>query len=47
MIYSIVNSLTDLTYINKVQILIDGDMNISLGEYDLSRMYERNLEMNY
>ncbi len=45
MVYSIVNSLTDLTNINKVQILIDGDMNVSLGEFDLSKMYERNLEM--
>ena len=47
MVYSIVNSLTDLTNINKVQILIDGDMNVSLGEFDLSKMYERNLEMTY
>lgn len=45
MIYSIVNSLTELTNINKVQILIDGDMNIRLGEFDLSGLYERNLEM--
>ena len=45
MVYSIVNSLTDLTNINKVQILIDGDINVSLGEFDLSKMYERNLEM--
>ena len=45
MIYSIVNSLTELANINKVQILIDGDMNVRLGELDLSSLYERNLEM--
>ena len=45
MIYSIVNSLTDLGNINKVQILIDGDVNVKLGEYDLSGLFERKLEM--
>lgn len=45
MIYSIVNSLTRLDNINKVQILIDGDMNVSLGEYDLSTLFERNLSI--
>ena len=45
MIYSIVNSLTELANINKVQILIDGDMNVQIGEFDLSGLYERNLEM--
>ena len=45
MIYSIVNSLTELGNINKVQILIDGEMNIHLGEYDLSTPFERDLDM--
>ena len=45
MIYSIVNSLTELGNINKVQILIDGEMNIKLGEYDLSTLFERDLDM--
>ena len=45
MIYSIVNSLTELGNINKVQILIDGEMNVRLGEYDLSTPYERDLDM--
>lgn len=45
MIYSIVNSLTELGNINKVQILIDGEMNIRLGEYDLSTPFERDLDM--
>ncbi|MBO4266385.1 MAG: GerMN domain-containing protein [Lachnospiraceae bacterium] len=45
MIYSIVNSLTELGNINKVQILIDGEMDIRLGEYDLSTPYERDLDM--
>ncbi len=46
MIYSIVNSLTRLDNINKVQILIDGDMNARLGEIRLSTLFERNLDMN-
>ncbi len=46
MIYSIVNSLTRLDNINKVQILIDGDMNVSLGEYDLSTLFERDLNLS-
>lgn len=45
MIYSIVNSLTRLDNINKVQILIDGDMDLSLGEYELSTLFERNLSI--
>ena len=47
MIYSIVNSLTELGNINKVQILVDGDMNVRLGEFDLSDLYERDLDMIY
>ncbi|MBO4903601.1 MAG: GerMN domain-containing protein [Lachnospiraceae bacterium] len=45
MIYSIVNSLTELGNINKVQILIDGEMDVKLGEYDLSTLFERDLDM--
>ena len=45
MIYSIVNSLTALDNINKVQILIDGEMNVNLGEFNLSTLFERNLSI--
>jgi len=45
MLYSIVNSLTRLGNINKVQILIDGETNARLGEIELSKLFERNLEM--
>lgn len=45
MLYSIVNSLTRLDNINKVQILIDGDKDVSLGEYELSAPFERNLSI--
>ncbi len=45
LVYSIVNSLTRLGNINKVQILIDGDMNESIGDIALSSPFERNLEM--
>lgn len=41
MIYSLVNSLTALTGINKVQILIDGSSDDPL----VSSLYERNLEL--
>ena len=45
MLYSLVNSLTQLESVNKVKILIDGKEDIRLGEFDLSDLYERNLEM--
>ena len=45
LIYSLVNSLTQLGNVNKVQILIDGRSDARLGEYDLSKLFERNLEM--
>ena len=45
MIYSVVNSLTQLGNINKVQLLIDGRTDASLGERDLSSTFERNLEL--
>lgn len=41
MIYSIVNSLTNLTGINKVRILIDGKSDLPL----VADLYERNLEL--
>ena len=41
----IVNSLSQLGNINKVQILIDGDTDAKLGTLDLSHMFERNLEI--
>lgn len=44
-IYSIVNSLTELTNVNKVQISVNGDSNmVYRGKMDLSKMYERNLD---
>lgn len=45
MVYSLVNSLSQLGNINKVQILIDGDTDAKLGTLDLSHMFERNLEI--
>lgn len=45
LIYSIVNSLTEIGNINKVQILIDGAEDARLGEMDLSALFERNLEL--
>lgn len=44
-IYSIVNSLTELTNVNKVQISVNGDNNRMYREkMDLNTMYERNLD---
>ncbi|MCR5688164.1 MAG: GerMN domain-containing protein [Lachnospiraceae bacterium] len=45
MIYSIVNSLYSLENVNRVRIIIDGDGSSSLGEYDLSGTFERNLDI--
>ena len=44
-VYSLVNSLTQLGNINKVQILIDGSKDEKLGTFDLSSPIERNLEL--
>jgi len=45
-IYSIVNSLAELSGVNKVEISINGDSNLILGEETgLDTMFERNLEM--
>lgn len=44
-IYAIVNSLTELTSVNKVQISINGDSNrVYREKMDLGDMYERNLD---
>lgn len=44
-IYSIVNSLAELPNINKVQISVNGDSNMTYREkMDLNVMYERNLD---
>lgn len=45
-LYSFVNSLTELPNINKVQFMIDSETEISFGEHSyLSEPFERNLEI--
>lgn len=45
-IYSIVNSLSELSNVNKVQFLVEGNSNANYQEaYDLSKLYERNLDI--
>lgn len=45
-VYSIVNSLSELPGVNKVQISIDGDTNIILNDgLSLDTMFERNLDI--
>ena len=45
-IYSITNSLVELSNVNKVQISINGETNISYREkYSLSDVFERNLDL--
>ena len=45
-IYSITNSLVELSNVNKVQISIDGNTNINYKEnISLSTVFERNLEI--
>lgn len=44
-IYSIVNSLTDLDYVNSVQFLIEGEKVNTLGELDISKTFERNEDL--
>lgn len=45
-IYSIVNSLTELTNVNKVQISVNGDTNLMYREsINLSNVFERNLDI--
>lgn len=46
-IYSIVNSLTELGNIQKVQILINGESNLTYREtYTFTTIFERNLDLN-
>ena len=42
-VYSIVNSLTELPDIQRVQIMVDGDSNIVFRDISLSSPLERNL----
>lgn len=45
-IYSVVNSLVELTNVNKVQISIDGNKDMKFREkYELSTVFERNLQI--
>ena len=45
-IYSITNSLVELSNINKVQISVDGETNITFREkFNLSDLFERNLDL--
>ncbi len=45
-IYSVVNSLVELTNVNKVQISVDGNKDIKFREkYELSTVFERNLQI--
>lgn len=45
-IYSIANSLAELSNINKVQISIDGSKDVKFRDkYDLTTMFERNLQL--
>ena len=46
MIYSIANSLVELTSVNKVQISIDGQTDVVFREtFNLTNLYERNLDL--
>ena len=44
-IYSLVNSLTELPGVSKVQLAVDGETEVKLGEKTLSALYERNLDI--
>ena len=44
-IYSLVNSLTELPGVLKVQFAVDGETEVKLGEKTLSALFERNLEL--
>ena len=45
-IYSITNSLVELSNVNKVQISINGNINVTYRENtSLSTVFERNLEL--
>ena len=42
-IYSLVNSLTELPGVLKVQLAVDGETEVKLGEKTLSALFERNM----
>lgn len=44
-IYSLVNSLTELPGVLKVQLAVDGETEAALGDKKLSALFERNLDM--
>lgn len=44
-IYSLVNSLTELPGVLKVQLAVDGETEVKLGDKVLSNLFERNLDM--
>lgn len=44
-IYSLVNSLTELPGVLKVQLAVDGETEVKLGDKTLSNLFERNLEL--
>jgi len=41
-VYSVVNSLTELSYVNYVQISVDGDNQISMGDISLENSFSAN-----
>ena len=44
-IYSLVNSLTELPGVLKVQLAVDGETEVKLGDKTLSALFERNLDI--
>lgn len=44
-IYSLVNSLTELPGVLKVQLAVDGETEVKLGDKSLSNLFERNLAL--
>ena len=44
-IYSLVNSLTELPGVTKVQLAVDGETEVMLGDKTLSAVFERNLDL--
>lgn len=44
-VYSLVNSLTELPGVLKVQLAVDGETEVKLGDKVLSNLFERNLDM--
>ncbi len=44
-VYSLVNSLTELPGVLKVQLAVDGETEVKLGDKTLSALFERNLDL--